>query len=71
MGLLKSYYLYILNRCPDCKCSSIAWGQWNDGIFTGKPVCFNPDCSKPSPYESHYTGRKKEILSKKIHSTCE
>ncbi len=53
------FYLNVLNRCPKCKCSSIAWGQWNDGNLAGKPVCFNPNCPKPSPYESHYTGRRK------------
>lgn len=50
---IRWWYLHILNRCPNCKCWSIGWGQWNDGSLAGRPFCFNPNCPNPSPYESH------------------
>jgi len=62
MGIIKKLIrktYYWRNICPDCKCKSIGWGQWNDGHLAGKPICFNPNCPEISPYESHWTKKQK------------
>lgn len=42
----RRFQIHCLNRCPDCK-SKLAWGQWNDGAWAGRPICCNTDCPKP------------------------
>lgn len=50
--LIRKYWL-LRGRCPNCKEKSIGYGQWNDGIFFGKPFCFNDRCPEPAKKELH------------------
>lgn len=50
---VRMWLLWVMNVCPNCRCKSVAWGQWNDGAWAGKPICCNPNCPEPSPYEGH------------------
>ena len=44
---VRMWKIWVLHKCPDCN-SGLAWGQWNDGDLSGRPVCFNRDCKPPA-----------------------
>lgn len=46
--LYRVFLIWGLGLCPRCR-ELLAWGQWNDGAWAGRPFCLNRNCPHPRP----------------------